>query len=270
MSIIWISAGVLAAIALAMGAALAVAGRFFSVERDERIDAVRALLPGANCGACGHPGCDGLAAAIVEGGSPVNACTVNTAENARRIAELMGVSAGQIKPLTAHVRCRGTLVNAPLKFHYEGMNDCRAAAAIADGVKSCPFSCLGFGNCARVCPVDAIEIVDGLAVIDHDRCITCGKCVAECPRHIIRLVPQDSPVRIECSNVLRGRLVIDDCQVGCIGCGLCAKACEFGAIELINDLPVFDYDKCTGCMRCAEKCPRQIIWPDSASASVSA
>jgi len=263
MSIIWISAGVIAAIGLVMGVGLAVAGRFFTAPRDERVDRVRELLPGANCGGCGFPGCDGLANAIALEGAPINACTVNTPENARKIAELLGVDIGQLKPLIAHVHCRGTLTNAPLKFHYEGLSDCRAADAIADGVKSCPFSCLGFGNCARVCPAGAIEIIGGLSVIDHSRCITCGKCVAECPRHIIRLDPADSAVRVDCSNVLKGRLVIDDCQVGCIGCGLCEKACQFGAITMIHDLPVFDYDKCTKCMACAEKCPRKIIWPGS-------
>lgn len=261
MTIIWISAGVIAAIGLIMGLALAIAGRFFAVERDARVDAVRALLPGANCGGCGYPGCDGLAGAIVTEGAPVNACTVNTADNNRRIAELMGRDAGAIRQLTVHVHCRGTRKNAPLKFHYEGLRDCRAVAAIDDGVKSCPFSCLGFGNCAKVCPVNAITIVDGLSTIDHEKCITCGKCVAECPRHIIRLIPADSAVRVDCVNVLKGRLVTENCQVGCIGCGLCEKACEYGAISMVNDLPVIDYDKCVKCMACAGICPRRIIWP---------
>lgn len=261
MSIIWISAGVIAAIGLVMGLMLAVAGRIFSVERDARIDAVRALLPGANCGGCGFPGCDGLASAIVlEGASPV-ACTVNAAENTRQIAQLMGVDAGGLKPLVAHVHCRGNRENAPLSFSYQGVPDCRAVAAIDDGVKSCPFSCLGYGNCVRVCPAGAIQIIDGLSVIDPEKCITCGKCVAECPRHIIRLDPADSPVRVDCSNVLKGRLVTDNCRVGCIGCGLCERACEYGAVKLVNDLPVFDYDKCVGCMACARACPRKILWP---------
>ncbi len=260
METILISAGVIAALGLLFGVALAIAGKFFSVQRDPKIDEVRALLPGANCGACGHPGCDGLAAAIVTEGAAVNACTVNTAENARKIAALMGVDASGIKPLIAHVQCRGTLHNSPLKFNYEGLNDCAAVAALDDGVKNCPMSCLGFGNCARVCPTDAIRIVDGLSVIDHSRCITCGKCVAECPRHIIHLLPAGSVVRVECSNVFKGKQVRDNCQVGCIGCALCEKACEFGAITMVNDLPVFDYDKCTACMACVEKCPRKIIW----------
>ncbi len=261
MTIILISAGVIAALGLLWGVVLAIAGRYFSVQKDPRIEEVRALLPGANCGACGYPGCDGLASAIVVDGVAVNACTVNSVENAGQIAALLGVDAKGIKPLIAHVQCRGTLHNSPLKFNYEGLNDCAAVAALDDGVKNCPMSCLGFGNCARVCPTNAISIVDGLSVIDHRLCITCGKCVAECPRHIIHLLPADSVVRVECSNVFKGKQVRDNCQVGCIGCSLCAKACEYGAITMVNDLPIFDYEKCTGCMACAQKCPRQIIWP---------
>ena len=43
---------------------LGVAAKVFAVEVDERIPLVRECLPGANCGGCGFPGCDGLAAAI--------------------------------------------------------------------------------------------------------------------------------------------------------------------------------------------------------------
>lgn len=53
---------------------LGVAAKVFAVEVDERVPLVRECLPGANCGGCGFPGCDGLAAAIVEGRAPVNGC----------------------------------------------------------------------------------------------------------------------------------------------------------------------------------------------------
>lgn len=65
--IILLAVAVLAGLGLFFGVLLAVAAKFFHVEEDNRIDEVEKMLPGANCGACGYPGCRGLAEALVKG-----------------------------------------------------------------------------------------------------------------------------------------------------------------------------------------------------------
>ena len=51
------------------------------------------------------------------------------------------------------------------------------------------------------------------------------------------------------------------CKFGCLGFGTCVKACKFGAIRVENGVAVVDEDKCTGCMACANSCPRNLIVP---------
>jgi len=255
-----IPALVLGITGLIFGILLAVANRFFSVEKDPKEIRIREVLPGANCGGCGFPGCDAFAKAVASGQAPTNGCPVSNSEQHARVAEIMGVDAQAVEPLTTFVRCRGSLENTREKYVYEGIRDCAAAASLADGFKTCRFACLGLGNCTRVCPTGAMTVVNGLATIDQGKCITCGKCIAACPRKIITMVPSSSVSRIQCSAMAKGKEVRDNCEAGCIGCGICAKSCPFEAITLVNDLPVIDYEKCTGCRVCVEKCPRHCIW----------
>ena len=49
------------------------------------------------------------------------------------------------------------------------------------------------------------------------------------------------------------------CQVGCIGCGLCVKACPNDAVHVENNLARIDPDKCTQCCLCVDKCPTKAI-----------
>jgi len=245
------------------GILLTVASRVFAVPANPKLDAVRELLPGANCGGCGFPGCDGCADAIASGKAPVNACPVGGSECAKKIAEALGqeVEEGSVR-LVAQVICQGTTELCKEKFQYSGISDCVAASLVNDGNRSCKYACLGLGTCVRACPFDAIHVdpAKGIAVVDREKCQSCGKCVEACPKNVIELQPENMPVRLMCRAADEGILVSDNCRVGCIGCERCFHACKFGAIEMKNHLPIIDPDKCRGCMMCAEACPTNAIW----------
>jgi Na+-translocating ferredoxin:NAD+ oxidoreductase RNF subunit RnfB len=248
----------LTVLGLLFGLLLAVGSKIFAVEQDERIPQVQECLPGANCGGCGYAGCANLAEAIVNGEAAVNTCPVGGAETAQKIAEIMGVEAGETVKMTAYVRCSGGN-NASRKYDYVGAIDCLAAMKVAGGPLECTFGCLGYGSCAKVCPNDAISIVDGKAVVNSDACIACGKCVGACPRNIIAIVPANNKTHVACVSKAKGGEVRKICQVGCIGCGICVKNCPHEAITVVDNVARIDYSKCQDCGKCAEVCPRKII-----------
>ncbi|MDY3619233.1 MAG: RnfABCDGE type electron transport complex subunit B [Agathobaculum sp.] len=239
---------------------LGIAAKVFAVEVDERVPLVRECLPGANCGGCGYPGCDGLAAAIVEGTAPVNGCPVGGAACAAKVAEVMGVEADTSERKIAHVYCNGGC-NAVDKTKYEGLQDCTAAMRVANGPKACSFGCMGLGSCVKACAFDAIHIVDGVAKVDEEKCVACGKCVAACPKKLINLVPESKKVHVNCMNRDKGPEVMKVCSVGCIACKMCEKTCKFDAIHVENGVAKIDYDKCKNCKMCAKVCPKSCIEP---------
>ena len=235
---------ILGGLGLLFGAVLAFASRVFAVEVDPREDAIIGCLPGANCGGCGY----------AAGAAAVSA----------QIAEIMGVAAGDTVRMVAQVHCTGCGVDHQ-KYAYIGVHDCVAAARLpGGGPLSCNYGCLGMGSCEKVCPFDAIHVVDGVAKVDEDKCKACNQCVDICPRHIIALEPYKTKkhVTIPCSSHDKGPAVTKVCSNGCIGCSLCAKACPKEAITMVNNLAVIDYDKCIGCGICAQKCPRKLITVD--------
>lgn len=257
---ILIAAVVIAIIGLLLGLFLGVAGEKFKVEVDEKEVAVRAELPGNNCGGCGYAGCDGLAAAIAKGEAEVSACPVGGDDCAKRIGAIMGISAGESKPMTAFVKCAGTCDKTKQDYEYYGVEDCKMLSFVPNGgPKTCNYGCLGFGSCVKVCPFDAIHIVDGVAKVDSDKCKACKKCIAECPKNLIELVPKDSEHLVQCSSKDRGVDVMKGCSVGCIGCKMCEKVCETGAITVVDNVAHIDTEKCNNCGKCAEKCPKKII-----------
>lgn len=251
---------VVGAVGIFVGLFLGVAGMKFKVQVDEKEEAVLAALPGNNCGGCGFAGCSGLAAAIAKGEAPVNACPVGGEPVGKTIAAIMGVEAGASKRLTAFVACQGDCDRTTKNYDYCGAEDCRMMGFVPDGgPKSCNSGCLGYGTCVKVCPFDAIHVVNGVAVVDREACKACGKCVAVCPKKLISLVPYEAKFSVACSSKDKGPVTMKACQTGCIGCGICVKNCPSQAVSVADFNAAIDQEKCTGCGACAEKCPKKAI-----------
>ena len=259
MSILFVGA-IVGAVGIIIGLLLGVAGEKFKVEVDEKEVLVRECLPGNNCGGCGYAGCDSLAKAIAAGEAPVNGCPVAGAAGAEAIGKVMGVEAEAGERKVAFVKCAGTCDKANLKYNYYGIQDCRKAAfAPGKGGKTCTYGCMGFGSCVKACQFDAIHVVNGVAVVDKEKCVACGKCIATCPNNLIELIPVSTVSAVQCSSHDKGKDVKAACEVGCIGCKACTKVCEAEAITVDNNLAHIDQEKCTKCGKCAEKCPAKII-----------
>lgn len=247
---------------LFIGVFLGVSGKKLAVEVDAREEAILAALPGNNCGGCGYPGCGGLATAIVEGKAEITDCPVGGASVAAQIGEIMGMSAGEQARQVAYVKCGGTCEKAKDKYEYYGIEDCTMVSMMqGGGTKGCTFGCLGYGSCVKACPFDAIHIVEGIAVVDEEQCKACGKCIAVCPKHLIDMHAYDQETYVQCHSKDKGKAVMDVCKVGCIGCRICEKNCESGAIVVTDNLAIIDDSKCINCGICVEKCPRKIIAP---------
>ncbi|MDO5301042.1 MAG: RnfABCDGE type electron transport complex subunit B [Tissierellia bacterium] len=252
----------LGVIGLIFGVALAIASQVFAVKMDERVVRILDALPGANCGACGFPGCEGLANAVAAGDAPTNGCAIGGQEVAEEVSAIMGVNAGNMVREVAVVRCQGDCDKAENKYEYHGFVDCRLMNDFAQGNKSCSAGCLGGGSCVNVCEFDAIHVVNGVAIVDKEKCVACKKCIEICPKNIIGLMPYDQKTEVKCSSHDPGKVVRVNCSIGCIACGLCERNCPKDAIHVTDNLARIDYDKCINCGICAAKCPTNAIFTE--------
>ena len=248
---------IVAAIGFIAGLGLSIASKVFAVPVDEKAEAIRECLPGANCGACGFSGCDGYAAALSKGETTDTAlCSPGGNDTAKAIGEITGLAAGEVKPTAAVVLCQGHNVNATTKLRYQGVQSCRMATQIFGGPKDCIYGCIGFGDCVEACQYDAISICDGIARINPQMCKACKMCLKTCPKGLIEMMPlEEIKAAVLCKNHDKGAVTRKECTAGCIGCMKCVKECEAGAVSIDRFCAKVDYDKCTGCGKCHEVCP---------------
>lgn len=250
-----------AVIGLVLGLGLAVASIVMAVPKDEKAEQIRECLPGANCGSCGFSGCDGYASALSKGETDNTAlCSPGGNDVSSQIAEIIGVTAGEVMPEAAVVLCRGHNGDAVRKYEYSGVDSCRMAAQLFGGPKECAYGCIGLGDCVKACPYEAIHICNGVARINPTQCRACKMCVNTCPKNLIELMPLNRvTAAVLCKNHNKGAQTRKECTAGCIGCMKCVKACENGAVTVENFVAHVDYSKCTSCGKCHEVCPVGVI-----------
>lgn len=262
---------ILCAIGAVAAVLLYVIAQKFRVEEDPRIDDVEKMLPGANCGGCGFPGCRGLADQLVKSEDISSLyCSVGGGDTMKRIAEYLGKTAAEKEPMIAVVRCNGSCDKRPRTNVYNGAPSCKVEAALYGGETGCSYGCLGNGDCVVACKFGAITInpETRLPEVDEEKCTACGSCVTACPKGIIELRKKGIKGRriyVGCMNQDKGAIARKACLAACIGCGKCAKTCPFEAITLQNNLAYIDAKKCRLCRKCVVECPtggiREVNFP---------
>jgi Na+-translocating ferredoxin:NAD+ oxidoreductase RNF subunit RnfB len=250
------------ALAALLAALLTIAANRLAVEEDERLEVLVDALPGNNCGACGQPGCRGFAEALLAASVQPAQCTVSTAEDKVRIADLLGVAVGEAERLVARLACAGGSNVARIRARYTGTRSCAGAALISGGGKSCTWGCLGYGDCAASCAFDAIEMTThDLPEVIVDACTACGDCVVACPKDLFTLEPAANRLWVTCRNEEEGDLLLEDCRVACTACGRCAFDAP-AVVAMSGNLPVIKGDQTTA-RAAIERCPTgAIVWID--------
>jgi electron transport complex protein RnfB len=243
--------------------AVIISARFFTVQTDPRIEAVAAVLPGVNCGACGYSSCSAAAEAVVQGAAGPGVCLIGKEEVKNAVERIMQIKTDALASKSAFLCCSKNCSAAGTDFTYNGPSDCRAAMMLHGGGKACTGGCIGQGTCATVCPVDAIRMINGLPVIDRVRCTGCGLCVKICPKKIIALI-DDTPAAIEkkrcCEYCVQNGLVFEVNQNDCIKCGICFKNCPVDAITWEKgSVATINKAKCIECYTCMRLCPKKVI-----------
>ncbi len=254
----------LGGLTLLLAILLVLANKKLYVYEDPRIDEVNDMLPLANCGACGYPGCRPFAEALVTGEVLPGKCSVSSEEGRSAIAEFLGVALGAEEKRVARLACAGGTNVAINRAQYQGVKSCQAAALISGGGKGCFWGCLGHGDCAVVCDFGAITMDEfSIPQVDMDKCTACGDCVTACPKALFSLQPVSHKLWVACKNLEMGEEVLEDCEVGCTACGKCAMDAGGQLITMAKNLPRINYSENHKTQDPIQRCPTgAIVWLD--------
>jgi Na+-translocating ferredoxin:NAD+ oxidoreductase RNF subunit RnfB len=259
-----IPVAILTGMGLLFAVILSIAYKKLKVYEDPRIDIVEEMLPKANCGACGFPGCHAFAEQIVAKTVNPGKCTVSTPVGIERIGNFLGVNAKQEEKVVARLLCAGGKNEAHNIAEYKGgLGTCRGEALVAGGPKQCTWGCLGLADCERACEFDAIHMnANGLPVVDVVNCIACGDCVDICPKGLFILMPIGQKLIVQCKSFLEGNEAEVKCSVACTACGKCVADAAPGLIEIKNNLAVINYElNALASVDATKRCPTDaIVW----------
>lgn len=267
MSAIFGSVGIMAGVGLVFAGIIALAYWRLRVWEDPRINVVAAMLPGANCGACGFPGCHGFAEQAVIGAVQPAGCNVLNDDGAAAIAAYLGVSKGDANKRVARLLCAGGTNVSVQQADYRGLKTCAAASAVAGGGKACTWGCLGYGDCGVSCEFGAITMSKfGLPVVDVDLCTACGDCVDACPKGLFQILPLDQHLLVQCRSQLEGDGVLASCSVGCTTCNRCVVDAAPGLVTIERGVAVVHYEQNAQASPDAiRRCPTgAIVWLEGA------
>jgi Na+-translocating ferredoxin:NAD+ oxidoreductase RNF subunit RnfB len=255
--------GAIGGLTVVLASLLVLASRKLYVQEDPRIDIVEDMLPHANCGACGLPGCRPFAEALVRGEVVPGACTVSPEDGRARIDAFLGVEVGAVEKRVARLACAGGANVSRSHARYDGPMTCGAATQVAGGGKGCFWGCLGLGDCFEACDFDAIQMNEhSLPVVDEGKCTACGDCVDACPKDLFSLQPVRHRLWVACKSLEAGDELLEDCEVACTACGRCALDAP-GLITMENNLAVVHYERNHDTQVPIQRCPTgAIVWMD--------